>query len=395
MTRSINLLDPDTHSGDPWPLYTWLREEAPLYWDEQSELWCVSRYDDIVAVARDPETFTSTEGNVPKMPSDGSFINLDGRAHTQRRGLVKHLFTSKAVAKLEDHIRDATTALIDRVIADGSCDFVDHIAAPLPVQIIAEMTGVPAEWHGPLREWIDVFMHGGNGPSYVTEEVNEAFINFGGLHMMLVDERIAEPQDDLLSMWVQAEFDGRKLDEHELLFEHTMFIIGGSETARNAISGGVYMLAQRPEQRRYLLEHPEAIPGAVEEAIRWVTPFIRMSRTATRDVQMRGKTIKAGDEIIMLYPAANRDPRKFDDPDRFDVRRAFHSKSLSFGYGAHYCIGAFLARAEMRIMLEEMLRRMPDWEVAREPTWVRSCFMRGLKKLPLRFSPGAPLRTGG
>lgn len=388
--RVVDLMDPATHAGDVWPLYTWLREDARLYWDSINELWCVARYDDIVEVARDPDTWCSTEGNVPKMPPDPSFINLDGREHKLRRGLVQGYFTGPAIAKLEQHITDAVDKLIDEVIEAGECDFVTDIAAPLPLQLIGEMTGIPDDLRPFVLEWMDTFVQGGNGPTHVTEEVNEAFINFGALHMMMVDERRETPTDDLLSLWVHAEVDGKPLDEDQLLFEHTMMMIGGSETARNAISGAVHALSALPEQKQLLLDHPDKLANGAEEAIRYVTPFVRMSRTAAKDTELLGQPVKKGDEIIMLYPAANRDPRKFDNPHAFDVDRKFKNKSVSFGYGRHFCIGAMLARAEVRITLQQLLKRMPDWQTG-EPVYTISSFIRGLKSLPMTFTPGKRL----
>lgn len=390
--REIDLLDPDTHGPHAFETYEWLREHAPVYWDPHNELWCVSRYDDIIAVARDPDTFTSAGGTLPKMPPDPSFINLDGNKHRVRRNAVQHLFTARAVARLEDHVRDACHELLDRIIEAGSSDFVADVAAPLPMRIVGEMTGIPAEFHDDVRQWLDVFGHGGNGPLGVTEEVNEAFLLFGGLHLQMVEERMAEPRDDLLSLWLHTEFDGKKLDDEELLFEHTMLVFGGSETTRNVISGGMEMLARHPEQRAYLLEHPEGLANAVDEMVRWVTPFVRMARTLTRDTELHGVQLREGDEIIMLYPAANRDPSKFVDPYRFDVRRDFTHKPISFGYGRHFCLGAHLAKMEARVLLEAVLQRMPDYALAEDPVWARSSFFRGPTNLPITFTPGPRVR---
>jgi cytochrome P450 len=240
-----------------------------------------------------------------------------------------------------------------------------------------------------VLEWLDVFVAGGNGPTHVTEEVNEAFINFGALHMMMVDERRIEPKDDLLSLWINAEIDGVKLDEDQLLFEHTMMMIGGSETARNAMTGAVHAMATHPKQRELLRDNPSLSANAAEEAIRYVTPFVRMSRTATRNTELLGQPIYKGDEIIMLYPPANRDPRKFDNADQFDVQREFKAKSVSFGYGRHFCLGAMLARAEVRIALEQLMARMPDFELAGEPVYTVSSFIRGIRSLPIKFTPGS------
>jgi cytochrome P450 family 142 subfamily A polypeptide 1 len=385
----VDLLDPDTHGGNPWPLYDWLREEKRVYWDPINELWCVSRYDDIIEIARQPKIFTSEEGNVPKLPADPSFINMDGKKHRDRRKLISAFFKPGPIKKMRDHIQTAADALIDEVIESGECDFVDAIAAPLPVSIIGEMTGIPAEFHHDVREWMDTFICGGSGPDHVTMEVNEAFVNFGGLHMMLADERRECPADDLLSIWVHAEIDGKRMDEDDLLFEHTMMMIGGSETARNAISGAVLHLADDPDQKDIMASDPKWCANAAEESTRWVTPFIRMSRTATRDIEFMGANIKEGHELMMLYPAANRDPRKFDNPYTFDVKRDFKAaRSLAFGYGHHYCIGAFLALAEADIVFQRMLARMPDWRVVGDAQWTSSSFIRGIKSLPIEFTPG-------
>ncbi|MCO4744997.1 MAG: cytochrome P450 [Proteobacteria bacterium] len=390
---TLDLMDPKTFDGDTSGLMDWLCEKE-VYWDPQSELWAAASYDAVVAVARDPKTFHSEEGNVPKLPNDPSFINLDGKAHKKRRGLIKHLFTRPAIARLEEHIRDAVDNLIDEVIEDGECDFVASIGSMIPLQIICEMTGIDEEWRPMVHEAIDGFILGGSGPDHVTEAVNEAFITFGGLHMHLVDQRRAEPKDDLLSLWIHAEIDGQPMTEDELLFEHTMMIIGGSETTRNVMSGAIKVLSDQPEIRDRLLADPSLLEAASEEAIRYVTPFIRMSRTATRDVEFYGHQIKKGDEILMVYPSANFDKRKFDDPYTFNIDRDLKkTKVLSFGFGQHFCIGAYLARLEVKVCLEQMLKRMPDWEVTGEGTRLHSSFARGYTSLPIKFTPGKRLNA--
>ncbi len=383
-TSPVDLMDSTNHH---WRMYSWMREHAPVYKDSNG-LWHISRYADIIDASRRPGLFTSTMGNRPQLPADESFINLDGPKHKARRGLISAHFSPKAMRKLEQHVRVATNELINDVIEQGSCDFVAAIAAPLPVRITCEMTGVPDDMQGIVCEWLDVFIKGGQGPDHVTEEVNEAFFNFGGLHMDLVDARRVEPKDDLLSLWVNAEVDGEPMTEDDLLWEHTMLMVGGSETTRNAISGGVLELARRPEQRSYLAEDRERIPKGFEEILRWVTPFTSMSRTLTEDTEWHGVRMKRGEELVMLYPPANRDPRAFDDPETFNVRRGFKNKIISFGYGSHFCLGAFLARLEGRVVFEEMLRRMPDWQVVGDPKEPFSNFLRGYESLPITFTPG-------
>ena len=382
----LDLIDPQTHI-DAWPLYDWMREQAPAYRDKNG-IVCVSRYDDIVAISRDPETFTSQEGNRPLLPADHSFIHLDGDAHRMRRGLVDRFFGGRAIHKMEQHLRDVTNALIDNVIESGSTEFVDDVAAPFPARIMCEMTGIPDEMADDVRAWLDVFIRGGNGPEYVDEATNDAFFSFGLLHMDLVEAQRAAPKDNLLQVWMDASVGGEKMNEDQLLFEHTMLMVGGSETSRNAITSGLYQLTKHPEQRKWLCEHPEGMNNAVEEIIRWATPFISMSRVATKDTQLHGEQIREGDTVLMLYPPANRDPRKFDDPHTFDIRRKFKKGQLAFGYGRHFCLGARLARAEVRVVLEEVIRRMPDWQLDGEPDWAISSFIQGITRMPLTFTPG-------
>ncbi len=383
----LDLIDPETHAGNPWPLYERLREEDPIHFDEANRLWCVSRYDDIVRVARDPKTFSSLDGNRPGLPSDGSFIHLEGKAHAERRGLIRSLFGPKEIRKLEDHIRDAAVELIEAVAHQGTTNFVEDIGARLPMRIIAEMCGIPREHHDTVRHYLDIFCKGGNGPIHVTEEVNEAFFAWAGIHFEMVMERQIAPKDDILSLWMASdELKHAPFEEENLLFEHTMLIVGGSETTRNVITGGLYELMKHPEDLAWLRENPEGIPNAVEEMLRWVTPFVSMSRTLTKDVDFDGHMMREGDEIMMLYPAANRQPDKFENPYTFDIHRKFDTPVLSFGYGRHFCIGARLARTELRIVFEELLKRWDSIALDGEPTWARSSFIRGITAMPLRFT---------
>jgi len=379
----LDILAPETHI-DPWPLYTQLREETPLYFDEVSGVWIVSRYDDICKLSKMPKIFTSEHGNRPNLPGDESFINKDGRMHAVRRGLVNARFGPRAVAKMEDHIRDAVVDLLESA-PNTPFDFVEQVAAPLPMRIIGEMCGIPDEYHDDVRHWMDVFMTGGNGPDHVTMEVNEAFMNFGALHFQLIDARREDPKDDLLTLWLNAEIDGKPYNDDQLLFEHTMMMIGGSETARNAITGGLEQLIRHPEQAEFLRANPEWIENAFEEMTRWVTPFISMSRTATQDYDgLYDTTIREGEEVMFLYPAANREPEKFPDPHTFDVRRDFSTtKPIAFGYGPHFCIGARLARMEGKVLFDELLKRWTDLRIAEQPTWAVSSFVRGITQLDI------------
>lgn len=392
-TEPLDLMDVDAHSGNPWPLYTWMREECPLYKDSNG-IWFVSRYADIAAIAMNPTVFTSREGNRPLLPSDESFIHMDGDAHRKRRGLLHKYFVPSAVRKMEDHVRQSVTELIDAVIEDGECDFIEQIAAPLPMKLIGEFTGIPPEMWDMARHQIDVFTGGGNGPEWVTEEVNDAFFTWGALHYDMVDQRMQDPKEDFISLWLNAAAHGVPMNDEQILWEHTMMIVGGSETTRNAISGGLYMIDQRPEQRAKVIAGADT-EAAAEEIIRWTTPFVSMSRVLTEDYELHGRMMRAGETVVMLYPPANRDPRVFEHPDEFDVTRTFtrQNRVMSFGMGRHVCIGAHLARLETRVMLEECMRRMPDFRVVGDVTWRRSSFIRGIEKMRIAFTPGP--RIGG
>jgi cytochrome P450 family 142 subfamily A polypeptide 1 len=314
-------------------------------------------------------------------------INLDGEEHTCQRGLVSKGFTPSRIAELETKIRSIVGELLDGVAKKGECDLVSAVARPLPMRVIGDMLGYPVERNEELLDITDMVVLGGNGPDSVTPEVAESFMKFCAFHEELLAQRKERRGDDLISIWLDAEIDGKRLSEEKLLYEHNLLLVGGSETTRHAISGGMYQLLQRPADVAFLRAHPRAIPNAVEEMVRWTTPFVRMQRTLLADHEMHGITMKEGDKMIMIYPAANRDPRVWDRPQEFDVRRKFDKPALAFGLGKHYCLGASLARLEIRVFLEEVLRRLHDLTVAPgyEPAVKPSPFVRGLASLPVQF----------
>lgn len=391
--ENTNLLDPATHTGDPEPFYEWHREQEPLYWDATSELWSVARYEDVIFVSKNPQIFCSGQGVVPKLsledwPED-AMINKDGDAHTQQRGLVSKGFTPRRVGCMGERAVELVTELIDGFIDDGKADLVKQFARPLPMYIIGEMLGYPRDRMDEVLNWTDVYVDAGQGPEFVTEDVQENFANFVEFHEELLEQRKAQRGDDLISVWLDAELNGEKLSEDTLMFEHNLLLVGGSETTRNAISYGLLQLIQHPEQLQWLsenLEDADALAAAVEEMIRFTSPFVRMRRTATQDYEWHGKTIKEGDEILMLYPAANRDPRVFKDPQRFDIRRQNDQPPVAFGYGKHFCLGASLARLEARTAVKHLLSRVKDLKLAGEPKLHPSCFTNGLETLPVTFS---------
>src|SRR5262245_37373804 len=296
--EGIDLNEIHVHGLAAEPLYEWLREKAPLFRDAK-DLWAVSRYDDVAFVSKHPEIFSSRCGVVPgvshEMWPDEAMINLDGDEHTCQRGLVSKGFTPGRIAQLETKIRGIMGELLDRVASKGECDLVSDVARPLPMRVIGDMLGYPPDRNDELLDITDVVVLGGNGPEAVTQEVAESFMKFCAFHEELLAERKEKRGNDLISIWLDAELDGKRLSEEKLLYEHNLLLVGGSETTRHAISGGAYQLLKRPADVAFLRAHPEAIPNAVEEMVRWTTPFVRMQRALLADQELHGITMKEGD----------------------------------------------------------------------------------------------------
>jgi cytochrome P450 len=402
---TINLADPDLFTrGFPFEAWRVLRDEAPLHWNEGTSefpgFWSITRYDDLIAVSRDTDTFISSKGITmtadPDNPQPASGLNkmlitIDPPRHVRLRRLVNKGFTPRMVATMEPHVRAITTAIIDDVADKGSADFVVDIAAKLPVAVICSMMGVDrADWN--LMFDLTNQVLGADDPEYQTAEGDRAATANAGQRQMfghfarLLAERRAARREDLVSVLVDAEVDGEKLTDEEILFFCYLLILAGNETTRNATSGGMLALFEHPEQRRRLQDDPGLMPSAVEEILRWTSPVMHMARHATRDVEMHGRTIRAGQKVIMWYPSANRDERAFTDPDNFDITRD-PNDHIAFGLGEHFCLGAGLARLELRVMFEEVLRRLPDIQPAGAPERLRSTFIGGIKHLPVRFTP--------
>ncbi len=385
--QNIDFCAPATHDN-PYEMYDYFLEHEPIRFDEHNGVWEVFRYDDIVAIERDTETFINSEGVRPNIPPDPGMIYQDGEQHTKQRALVASGFTPRQMRKMEDRAREICVDLVDKMLAKDEVDIVDDLAGALPARLIADMLDIPEEKRAAVMTWINQITAGGCGPEYVTDEVNEAFENFCMHHEEMYQDRIASgcKGSDLLTIWINAEINGEKLDESQLLFEHVLLNVGGAETTRSAIAGGLQQLSEDQKQYDAISEDASLIPNAVEEIIRWVCPFVNMYRTATRDYELHGKVIKEGQQVGLTYPAANRDPRKFEDPHRFNIFRDFskEAKHLSFGLGPHFCLGASLARLEVRLSLEEMTQRVKRIRIpeGKKVEYVSSSFTRGLKKFP-------------
>ena len=344
---AIRLLDGFFYIDDPLTHYRWMRDHAPVYWDEASGVWGVTRHEDVMRVSKDPKTFCSGQSSRPDAPAIPSMINMDDPLHRRRRNLVNRGFTPRRVEDHAPKIRRICNELIDAVAPRGQCDFVKDIAAPLPMIVIGDMLGVRPEDRDRLLTWSDDLVKACTATA--PDEIRERAAQSAGEYMtyardVIRDRRAKPQQDDLISVLVHAELDGDKLDDEALIHESLLILVGGDETTRHVITQGMEALIRHPDQRQLLIEDPTRIPIAVEEMLRWVSPIKNMNRTALRDVELRGEKICEGDKVLMLYPSANRDERAFDDPDVFDVRRDPNDHVAFGGYGAHFCLGASLAR---------------------------------------------------
>ena len=387
----IDLLDGEWYARQPYEQWEWMRENAPVYWDEPNQVWGITRYDDVLAIEKDAKTFSSSRSPRPHGQPLPMMISMDNPEHQRRRSLVNRGFTPKKVQGHAETIRKICTNLIDKVEAKGECDFVWDIAAPLPLLLIADMLGFEPDAYDDLLRWSDDMIRGTTGTP--TTEVQLAAMDAGiqfreSQLQVIADRRSRAPQDDRISTRVNAEIDGNRLDDESIVSETLLILIGGDETSRHVITCGMLALLEFPDQRDILAKSPELIETGVEELLRWVSPIKNMARTVTAPVELRGQSLREGDQVMLFYPSANRDKRVFDNPDQLDVRRN-PNPHLAFGFGPHFCLGASLARLELKIMFEELLRRLPDISLAtNDPLEFRaSNFISGPESMPVRFTP--------
>jgi methyl-branched lipid omega-hydroxylase len=366
-------------------------EQGPGY-------WALTRYADVMHVSRDPDTFHSAPSvNIPDMPPEiaewlGSMINMDAPKHTKLRLIVNRGFTPRQIARVEQSVHVQARDIVERVAPMGACDFVAEIAAALPLQIICDMMGIPREDNKRIFELTNIILGVGD-PEYVQtiEELMAAGMELFQYGLALAEDRAANPRDDITSTLMAAEIEDEnglhRLSASELGSFFLLLVVAGNETTRNAISHGLLALTQHPEQRKIWAEDFEGVSAmAVEEIVRWATPVIHFRRTATRDAFVGGQPIAAGDKVVMFYNSANRDERAFADPYTFDVRRT-PNEHVGFGAGGpHFCLGANLARREIKVMFEELFRRLPDIQVTGEPDMLQSAFIHGIKRMPCAWS---------
>lgn len=387
----VNLLDPLLYAGDPAPAYRWLRDEAPVYRDPVNEIWGISRFADVLAIERDPGRYSSASGSRPLIDMTSSMINRDDPRHGRQRRLVSARFTPRAVRRHAERVREIAAGLVAAAAAKGTVEVVSEIAAPLPSMVIAELLGFNrSRWRDCLR-WAEVTMSSAgfrNGDPRQPPGSPEAIDEFVAAFIELIQARRQDPRDDLVSAWVHGAVDGEPLDLAEILGEGLLLLDGGAETTRSVIGQTVWNLARFGDQRQLLLDEPAVIETTgTEEFIRFATPVLNMRRTVTVDHELHGRLLREGDQVLLMYGAANLDEREFEQPSRFDVTRPGNHHA-AFGFGTHFCLGANLARLELRILFAELLRVLPGFRLAPgpEPRFAAGYFTRTLSELWVEFS---------
>ncbi len=391
---AIGLTDGTFYGGDPFPAFAWMRQHAPAYFDESAGVWGITRYADIKEISKDPETFSNAGGIRPDNGPLPMMIDFDAPEHVRRRRLVSEGFTPRRIRESEEGIRVICDAIIDRVCEAGSADFVRDIAAPLPMIVIGNMLGVAPEDRDDLLRWSDDMLKSLGSPDPgAIELAAAAAMEYAEYVTAIAAQRKRDNQsDDLIGTLVHAEIDGDRLDESSVIYESLLILIGGDETTRHVISGGMFELLRHPDQLERLTANRSLMPGAVEEMLRWVSPIKNMARQVTRDVEFAGETLSKGQKLLLLYPSGNRDETVFDRPEIFDITRT-PNDHMAFGFGSHFCLGNRLARMELSVMFDRLLDRLPDIALAEdtEPPKRAANFVSGYETMPVVFTPSAPV----
>lgn len=399
--QSYDILQPEFYVGNTaHEAYSWMRDNDPVHWDATNEIWAISKYDDVVEIEKDKKLFISSgevSGYRPKTGADKSIIGLDDPEHTKRRMLVARRFTPRAVGNWEDEIRDHVNDLLDGAVAKAAngeaVEVIEELAAPLPAMMIGKLLGYPHEMWPKLKEWSERTIQLGGGPMYHNIDGIEAVFEFTEACMNLYEGHKGCPvdtHDDVMNVWLKAEAEG--LADYEfgldqIISDCLLLLDGGAETTRTVIGRTLLNLIDNPDQWDALRSGAD-MEVATEEFIRYVTPIHNMCRTASADTELRGKTIKAGEQVALLYSSANRDAEIFDDPFAFDVTRE-NNPHIAFGFGTHFCLGASLARLEIKIFFEEFVKRFSSMSLSTAGPIVDmpNAFVHGLESAHIDVVP--------
>ncbi|MEM8620395.1 MAG: cytochrome P450 [Actinomycetota bacterium] len=386
-----DLLDPELYRRDPHDVWAWMRANEPVYRDARNGLWGVTRHADIVDVERRSTVFISGQGyRAIWSPEEANMIAQDDPRHRQQRMLVQRRFTKQGVADRRGDIEGLATELVEAIFdgrgSGGRCEFevVDTLAGQLPARLTAQLLGYPEEMWPDIKVWSEKLMRTDmrerDGATF--REFFDANMQFAGVLGEIAGQKLAEPADDLISDWLHGRIDGEPLPPESIVHEVGLFISGGAETTRTAISHGLRAFVDHPDQWDALTADPDLVPGAVEEVLRWVTPLSNMFRRAIADDRIGDQPVSAGDRIILLYPSANRDEDVFDDPFAFDIRRS-PNPHVAFGFGTHLCIGTHVARATLVAVFGQLAARLTDLEVMTEPDVESNMFARAVRSFTL------------
>jgi cholest-4-en-3-one 26-monooxygenase len=388
---TLDLLDGNSYVTGTYERYAWFREHEPVAWDAVNELWGIYRYDDVSEIETRDDVFVNSDqekgGYRPNIPADSAIIGLDNPAHTQRRKLVSRRFTPRAVSGREEHVRQVVTELLDAALANGRVEIVGDLASVLPARMIGWLLGFPDEDWAKLRDWSERTIMLGGGPRYFDEDGVLAATEFFTAAAELHGEKQRCPADDVMTTWTTSQIDGAPISLAEVASDCLLILDGGAETTRTVIARSILALIEHPQQWA-LLRGGADVAVATEEFIRYVTPIHNMCRVAREDYDIGGVTIKAGQQVVLMYGSANRDPAHFTDPEAFDVRRSGNNH-LAFGLGTHFCLGAGLARLEIRVFFEEFVKRVaglalaPGHEIVEMP----NAFVYGLREATVDLTP--------
>jgi len=393
----VDIVDPKWfEGGPPHELFARMRKEAPIRWNtlpDGTGFWSVTRHADVSAVSRDTETFSSYKAGVFLNPDLVNPLEMnrqlllfkDPPEHTKYRLILQKAFTPNTVRALEDHVRARVTREIDKLVERGSADLVKELAIPVPLGVLVDLMGLPEEDIPKLHTWTDEIEES----TRTGVPASETFIQLAGYLHEQIARQAAEGVEDTLVMRLRAaEVDGEKLDDTEILVFFGLLVFAGNDTTRNTTASGLLALLEHPEQLAALREDPEKVPNAVEEILRYTSVVNYFVRTATKDTELGGQAIAEGDKVMMWYTSASRDEEVFEDPQRFDIEREKPEHKAFGGGGRHFCLGAGLARLELKVIFEEVTRRLADVRLDGEPQWLPSSWANMVTSLPVAFTPG-------